>query len=91
MIQKKNELRVILYLDNKAICDGSMYNTNWELRPLQLEGIYLNFKAGNYKLKLKLMACVDGGHLYIPGFGLDCIENIVKPEIFGKIIIIGQN
>lgn len=84
-----NRSRIILYLDNEAICDGSIYNSNWELRPFQLEGICVNVKAGNHKLKL--MCCVDAGKLYIPAFGIDCIENTIKPEIFGKLIIIGQN
>ena len=81
--------RIILYLDDEAICDGSMFNTNWELRPLQLEGICLNVKAGNHKIKL--MACIEGGNLYIPALGLDCVEKTIKPEIFGRMIIIGQN
>ena len=76
-------------MDDEAICDGSIFNTNWELRPFQLEGICVDIKAGNHKLKLK--CCVDAGTLYIPGYGYDFIENTVKPEIFGKLIIIGQN
>jgi hypothetical protein len=28
--------------------------------------------------------------LFIPAFGPECIENTIKPEIFGKIIIIGM-
>ena len=82
--------RVILYLDDEELCDGSMYNTyKWELKPIHLEGIGINIKAGNHKLKLK--CCVDSGALYIPHFSIGCIENTVKPSIFGKLIIIGQN
>ena len=82
--------RVILYVDDEPICDGSMHNqVNWELKPLQLEGICLNVKAGYHKIKL--MCCVDGGNLNIPHYNSSCIENTVKPEIFGKIIILGQN
>ena len=87
---KEKRSRLILYLDDEAICDGSMYNTSWELRPFQLEGICVNVKAGNHKVKL--MGCVEqGANLYIPALGLDCVENTIKPEIFGKLIIIGQN
>jgi len=82
--------RVILYLDDEELCDGSMYNTySWELKPLHLEGIGVNIKAGKHKLKLK--CCVDKGALYIPHFLTSGIENTVKPSIFAKLIIIGQN
>ena len=82
--------RVILYLDDEELCDGSMYNTyRWEFKLLHLEGIGVNIKAGNHKLKLKY--CVDSGVLYIPHFLTSGIENTVKPSIFGKLIIIGQN
>ena len=88
---KERRARIVLYLDDEEIYDGSIYNgpQRWELRPINLEGIGQNIKAGNHKIKL--MCCVDGGSLYIPAFGIDFIENTVKPEIFGKMIIIGQN
>ena len=84
-----NRSRIILYLDDEAICDGSIYNSRWELRPFQLEGIGVNVKAGSHKVKL--MCCVDAGTLFIPALGSDCIENTIKPEIFAKMIIIGMN
>ena len=39
---------------------------NWELKPLFLEGIGINVKSANHKLKL--MCCVDGGELNIPHY-----------------------
>ena len=85
----KNRSRIILYLDDEPICDGSIYNSRWELRPIQLEGIGVNIKTGSHKIKLK--CCTDAGNLFIPAFGPDRIENTIKPEIFGKIIIIEMN
>ena len=82
--------RILLYLDNEPICDGSIYNTNsWELKPLHLEGIGFNVKAGNHHLKLK--CCVNKGILYIPHFDSVSIENTIEPKLFGNLVIIGQN
>ena len=82
--------RVILYLDDEELCDGSMYNTyEWELKPIHLEGIGINVKEGKHKLMLK--CCVDSGTLYIPHYNEKLIENTVKPSVFGRLIIIGQN
>ena len=88
---KERRARIVLYLDDEEIYDGSIYNgvQSWDLRPINLEGIGQNIKAGIHNIKL--MCCVDSGSLYIPAFGIDFIENTVKPEIFGKMIIIGQN
>ena len=67
-----------------------MYNqVNWELKPLFLEGIGMNIKSGNHKIKL--MCCVDGGELYIPHYNSGYIEHTIKPEISGKLIILGFN
>ena len=80
--------RILLYLDDEVICDGTIYNqVYWELKPLFLEGIGINVKSGNHKLKL--MCCVDGGTLNIPHYNTDYIEHTVKPEISGKLIILG--
>ena len=82
--------RILLYLDDELLCDGTKYNqVQWELHPIHLEGIKLNVKAGNHKIKL--MCCVDGGNLHIPHFNTNFIENTIKPEIFSTLIIIGQN
>ena len=82
--------RILLYLDNEVICDGTMYNeVYWELKPLFLEGIGMNVKSGNHKIKL--MCCVDGGELNIPHYNSSCIEHTIKPEISGKLIILGFN
>lgn len=86
---KSARSRIILYLDDKEICDGSMITiVDWQLNPLHLEGIGTDAKAGNHRLKLK--CCVDKGNLNIPHYNPRCIEH-KKPEIFGNLIIIGQN
>jgi len=82
--------RILLYLDDEIICDGTMYNeVHWELKPLFLEGIGINVKSANHKLKL--MCCVDGGELNIPHYNPGCIEHTIKPEISGRLIILGFN
>ncbi len=35
------------------------------------------------------MCCVDGGTLNIPLYNTNYIEHTVKPEISGKLIILG--
>ena len=38
--------RILLYLDDELLCDGSVYNTNpWELKPLHLEGIAVDVNS----------------------------------------------
>ena len=82
--------RILLYLDEEMICDGSIFNTNsWELKPLFLEGISVNVKAGYHKIKL--MCCVDGGTLNIPHYNTNNFEHKIKPELSGRLTIIGQN
>ena len=37
--------RILLYLDDHLLCDGTMYNqVNWELKPLHLEGTVVDIK-----------------------------------------------
>ena len=82
--------RILLYFDDEMICDGSMWShVEWELKPLYLDGISTNIKAGNHKVKL--MSCVTGGTLNIPYFDTTSVLFTIKPELSGKIIIIGQN
>ena len=82
--------RILLYLDDHLLCDGTMYNqVNWELKPLHLEGTVVDIKPGNHKIKL--MCCVNGGILHIPHFHPQYIENTIKPPISGNLLIIAQN
>ena len=82
--------RILLYLDDELLCDGTIFNQNqWELKPLHLEGIAVDIKPGNHKVKL--MCCVDKGILNIPHFNEINIEKTIKPELSGKFVIIGQN
>ena len=87
---KKNYARILLYFDEQMIYDGTMWaNVEWELKPLNLEGIATNIIKGEHKLKLK--CCVTGGKLYIPYFDTSSILYSIKPELSGKLIVIGQN
>ena len=82
--------RILLYLDDELLCDGTIYNqVEWELKPLHLQGITFNVRPGDHKVRL--MCCVDKGILHIPCYVGKCIENTIKPELSGKIVIIGQN
>ena len=82
--------RILLYLDNEPICDGSIYNQSpWEIKPLNLEGFGFNVKNGNHKLQLK--CCVNMGNLNIPHYNELEIEGTIEPKLFGNLIIIGQN
>lgn len=82
--------RILLYLDNEPICDGSIYNSQpWEFKPLNLEGFGFNVKNGNHKLQLK--CCVNMGNLNIPHYNELEIEGTIEPKLFGNLIIIGQN
>ena len=89
--KKFQRSRILLYLDDEPICDGSIFcgTHDMDLRPIYLEGISQNVKAGKHKIKL--MCSVDDGTLHIPAFDIKYIENTIKPEIFGTMIIIGQN
>lgn len=82
--------RILLYFDDELLCDGTIFNSNsWELKPLHLEGIAVDVKPGNHKVKL--ICCVDQGELNIPHYNVNGIEHRIKPEISGKLVIIGQN
>ena len=88
-IRKKNSVaRIILYLDDEAIYDGSIYNAeDYILRPINLCGHKKNLMAGQHKIKL--MACTDNEELHIPHLNLNGYEFIIKPEIFGSYLVIG--
>ena len=82
--------RILLYLDEELLCDGTIFNQyEWELKPLHLEGIAVDVKTWNYKVKL--ICWVNGGILHIPHYNMNDIEYTIKPEISGKMVIIGQN
>ena len=88
--EKKNYSRILLYLDNDMICDGSIWShVEWELKPIYLEGIGVNIKKGDHSVKL--MCSVAGGKLNIPYFDTSCALNTIKPPLSSKLIIIGQN
>ena len=82
--------RILLYLDKELICDGSIHNGNtWELKPLQLFGETFNLNPGEHTVKL--MCCVSGNELHIPHYNKEGIEYTTKPEISGKIVVLGFN
>jgi len=82
--------RILLYLDEELICDGSIHNgTSYELKPLQLIGELFDLKSGKHIIKLK--CCVSGNTLHIPHYNPEKIENTIKPELTGKIVVIGFN
>ena len=88
--EKKNYSRILLYLDNDMICDGSIWShVEWELKPIYLEGIGVNIKKGDHSVKL--MCSVTGEKLNIPYFDTSCALNTIKPPLSSKLIIIGQN
>ena len=88
--KKKNYSRILLYLDNDMICDGSIWShVEWELKPIYLEGIGVNIKKGEHSVKL--MCSVTGGKLNIPYFDTSSALNTIKPPLSSKLIIIGQN
>ena len=77
-IDKKKLFRILLYLDNEMICDGSIWShVEWELKPIFLEGIGFNIKKGNHSVKL--MCSVTGGQLNIPYFDISSALNTIKP------------
>ena len=87
---KQNYARILLYFDDEMIYDGTMWShVDWELKPLNLEGIAAGVKAGKHKLKLK--CCVSGGKLNIPYYDTSSILYSIKPELSAKLIVIGQN
>lgn len=75
--------RIILYLDDGLICDGSLHNgTAFELKALQLFWEKFNLKPGQHTVKL--LCCVNGSELFIPHYEVNYIENIVAPKLSGK-------
>ena len=90
-IRKKNSIaRIILYLDDEAIYDGSIYNVeDYILRPMNFCGNKANLIAGHHKIKL--MACTNNEELHIPHLNLGGNEYAIKPEIFGSYLIIGYH
>ena len=82
--------RILLYLDEELICDGSMHNgIQWELKPLQLYGEVFELKPGEHIVRLK--CCVSDNELYIPHYNLKGVEFTIKPEISGKMVVLGFN
>ena len=82
--------RILLYLDEELICDGSMHNgIQWELKPLQLYGEVFELKPGEHTVRLK--CCVSGNELYIPHYNIKGAEFTIKPEISGKMVVLGFN
>ena len=80
--------RILLYLDEDLICDGSIYSKEaYVLRPLNLSGYKSNLIAGHHKLILK--ACTDNAELHIPHININGSEYIIKPPISGSILIVG--
>ena len=88
-IRKKETIaRIILYLDDEPIYDGSIYHVNdYILRPINLYGHKNNLMAGHHKIKL--MACTNNEELHIPHLNVQGSENIIKPAIFGSYLVIG--
>ena len=88
-IRKKNSIaRIILYIDEEAIYDGSIYNVeDYILRPINLCGNKINLMAGHHKIKL--MACTNNEELHIPHLNWLGQEFLIKPEIFGSYLVIG--
>ena len=88
--RSKNYSRILLYLDNEMICDGSIWShVEWELKPINLEGIGANIKKGEHSIKL--MCSVTEGALNIPYYDINSALYTIKPELSSKLIIIGQN
>ena len=87
---KKCYARILLYLDDKMLCDGSIWShVDWELKPIFLEGSGVNIKKGIHKIKL--MCSVTGGNLNIPYFDITSELYTIKPELSSQLTIIAQN
>ena len=81
--------RILLYLDEDMICDGSFaIDSGWFFHPLNLFGHKVNLKKGHHKMKL--MASVSDSELHIPHLNFEAAEYTVKPIISGSILIIGN-
>ena len=82
--------RILLYLDDKMLCDGSIWShVKWELKPIFLEGTGVNIQKGIHKIKL--MCSVSGGNLNIPYFDNTSELYTIKPELSSQLTIITQN
>ena len=80
--------RILLYLDEDLIYDGSIYSKEaYILRPLNLSGYKCNLLAGHHKIKI--MACTDNAELHIPHVNVTGDEYTIKPSISGSILIVG--
>ena len=88
-IRKKNSIgRIILYLDEEEIYDGSIYNVeDYILRPINLCGNKINLMAGHHKIKI--MACTNDEELHIPHINSEGEEYTIKPSIFGSYLVVG--
>ena len=82
--------RILLYLDNEMIYDGTIYTKNaYILRPINLSGHKTNLQAGHHTLKL--FACTSNAELHIPHLNIMGPENIIQPTISGSYLVIGYN
>ena len=82
--------RILLYLDNEMIYDGTIYTKNaYILRPINLSGHKTNLQAGHHTLKL--FACTSNAELHIPHLNIMGPENIIQPAISGSYLVIGYN
>ena len=82
--------RILLYLDDKVICDGSRFSSvDWLLIPLSLKGELYDLKPGTHTVTLK--CCVDGDTLYIPHYHKNCIEATLDPPIQATLNVVGIN
>ena len=80
--------RILLYLDNDMIYDGTIYTDNsYILRPLNLSGHKCNLLAGHHTLKL--FACTSKDELHIPHLNKLGEEFLIQPPISGSYLIIG--
>ena len=80
--------RILLYLDNEMIYDGTIYTKNaYILRPINLSGHKTNLQAGHHTLKL--FACTNNAELHIPHLSIMGPENIIQPAISGSYLVIG--
>ena len=80
--------RILLYLDDSVIYDGSIYSKEaYILRPLNLTGYKCNLLQGHHKIKI--MACTNNEELHIPHLNINGSENIIQPPISGSILIVG--
>ena len=83
--------RILLYLDDDMICDGSFAIQNdWFLHPLNLFGHKTDLKKGHHKMKL-MASAGNNAELHIPHLNFEGPEYTIKPVISGSLLIIGNN